>query len=209
MGAIKALLPSNLIRVFVLVLSLSLSVFTSCVYTFTSPSVCFTRLDRRGKNLKTQKHTTAVRWHHNLTLSFYILTSCSESTQITAVVTYVIQETRLQTLLVQPAFQNVLRPFESLFTSYFIRLSVVFALFKQTKSSTLLRATPTLQELIISQWTVKSCVNPISFLETWLHISGGEKMPQVIEKNLNRFAPVISGPQLLPKHKAEGLMAAG
>lgn len=34
-------------------------------------------------------------------------------------------------------------------------------------------------------------------------------MPQVIEKNLNRFAPVISGPQLLPKHKAEGLMAAG
>lgn len=46
--------------------------------------------------------------HHNLTLSFYILTSCSESAQITAVVTYVIQETRLQTLLVRPAFKNVL-----------------------------------------------------------------------------------------------------
>lgn len=97
-----------------------------------------------------------------------------------------------------------------LFTSYIIRLSVVFALFKQTKSSTLLRATPTLQELIISQWTVKSCVNPISFLETWLHISGGEKMPQVIEKKQNRFASVSSqGLQLPPKHKAEGLMAAG
>lgn len=139
--------------------------------------------------------------HHNLTLSFYILTSCSESTQITAVVTYVIQETRLQTLLVRPAFQNVLRPFESLFTSYFIRLSVVFALFKQTKSSTL-------QELIISQWTVKSCVN-LLFRNVAAYF-WGEKMPQVIEKNQNRFAPVSSrGPQLLPKHKPEGLMAAG